>query len=198
MGTIRRYLRFIGPYRKQIAITVGVGVLKFGIPLLLPLMLKYVVDDILLTDLPNQEKLRNLTWIVAGALFIFVVLRFPIEYYRQYFAQWTASRVLFDIRNSLFEHLQKLSLRFYNNQKVGQIISRVIHDVEQTKDFVVTGMMNIWLDLITLSIAVGIMLWMDPWMTIVSLVVFPFYGLAVKYFYQGLRRLTRRALASVG
>ncbi|SMO75875.1 ABC transporter ATP-binding protein [Melghirimyces algeriensis] len=191
MGTIRRYLRFIGPYRKQIAITVGVGVLKFGIPLLLPLMLKYVVDDILLTDLPNQEKLRNLTWIVAGALFIFVVLRFPIEYYRQYFAQWTASRVLFDIRNSLFEHLQKLSLRFYNNQKVGQIISRVIHDVEQTKDFVVTGMMNIWLDLITLSIAVGIMLWMDPWMTIVSLVVFPFYGLAVKYFYQGLRRLTR-------
>lgn len=198
MGTIRRYLRFIGPYRKQIAITVGVGVLKFGIPLLLPLMLKYVVDDILLTDLPNQEKLRNLTWIVAGALFIFVVLRFPIEYYRQYFAQWTASRVLFDIRNSLFEHLQKLSLRFYNNQKVGQIISRVIHDVEQTKDFVVTGMMNIWLDLITLSIAVGIMLWMDPWMTIVSLVVFPFYGLAVKYFYQGLRRLTRERSPSVG
>ncbi|PTX60735.1 ATP-binding cassette, subfamily B, MsbA [Melghirimyces profundicolus] len=191
MGSIRRYLRFIRPYRKQIAATMGVGVLKFGIPLLLPLILKYAVDDILLADLPAREKVTDLTWVVAGALFIFTVLRLPIEYYRQYFAQWTASRVLFDVRDRLMDHLQKLSLRFYNNQRVGQVISRVIHDVEQTKEFVVTGMMNIWLDLTTLSIAVGIMLWMDPWMTLVSLSVFPLYGLAVKYFYQGLRRLTR-------
>ncbi len=168
-----------------------VGVLKFGIPLLLPLILKYVVDDILMTNASTEEKLNHLFWILGGALFVFTVLRWPIEYYRQYFAQWTASRVLFDIRNRLFDHIQKLSLRYYNNRKVGQIISRVINDVEQTKEFVVTGMMNIWLDLITLSIAVGIMLWMDPRMTLVSLSVFPLYGVAVKYFYQGLRRLTR-------
>ncbi|MFD1409362.1 ABC transporter ATP-binding protein [Kroppenstedtia eburnea] len=191
MGSVRRYLHFVRPYRKQIAATMVVGVLKFGIPLLLPLILKYVVDDILMTNAPVEEKLNHLFWILGGALFVFTVLRWPIEYYRQYFAQWAASRVLFDIRNRLFDHIQKLSLRYYNNRKVGQIISRVINDVEQTKEFVVTGMMNIWLDLITLSIAVGIMLWMDPWMTLVSLSVFPLYGVAVKYFYQGLRSLTR-------
>lgn len=168
-----------------------VGVLKFGIPLLLPLLLKVVVDDILMAKLPMEEKLNQLFWLVGGALIIFTIVRWPIEYYRQYFAQWTASRVIFDLRNRLFDHIQKLSLRFYNNQKTGQIISRVINDVEQTKEFVVTGMMNIWLDLITLSLAVGIMLWMDPWMTLVSLSIFPLYGVAVKYFYQGLRRLTR-------
>ncbi|QKG85856.1 ABC transporter ATP-binding protein [Kroppenstedtia pulmonis] len=168
-----------------------IGLLKFGIPLLLPLILKYVVDDILLTDLSTKEKTDQLIWILVGSLFVFTVLRYPIEYYRQYFAQWTASRVLFDVRNRLFDHLQKLSLRYYNNQKVGQIISRVIHDVEQTKEFVVTGMMNIWLDMATLCIAVAIMMWMDPWMTLVSLAVFPLYGIAVKYFYQGLRRLTK-------
>ncbi|OYD07058.1 ABC transporter ATP-binding protein [Paludifilum halophilum] len=191
MGSVRRYLRFIRPYRKQIALTMCVGVLKFGIPLLLPLILKYVVDDVLLTEMPTEEKVSRLVWVLAGSFFIFTVLRLPIEYYRQYFAQLTASRVLFDVRNRLFDHIQKLSLRYYNNQKVGQIISRVIHDVEQTKEFVVTGMMNIWLDLITLLIAVAIMLWMDPWMTLVSLAVFPLYGFSVKYFYQRLRRLTR-------
>ncbi|WP_309865004.1 ABC transporter ATP-binding protein [Desmospora profundinema] len=191
MGSVRRYLRFIRPYRIEIAGTMAVGVLKFGIPLLLPLILKFVVDDILLTERPADEKVNQLIWILAGSFFIFTVIRLPIEYYRQYFAQWTASKVLFDIRNRLFDHIQKLSLRYYNNQKVGQIISRVIHDVEQTKEFVVTGMMNIWLDLTTLSIAIAIMLWMDPWMTLVSLAVFPLYGVAVKYFYQGLRQLTR-------
>ncbi|MFC4077683.1 ABC transporter ATP-binding protein [Salinithrix halophila] len=168
-----------------------VGVLKFGIPLLLPLILKYVVDDLLLTDRPTEEKLDRLFWVLAGSFFVFTVLRWPIEYYRQYFAQWTASKVLFDVRSRLFAHLQKLSLRFYNNQKVGQLISRVIHDVEQTKEFVVTGMMNIWLDMITLFIAIGIMVWMDPGMTLVSLAVFPLYGVAVKYFYKRLRHLTR-------
>lgn len=191
LGSIRRYLAFTQPYRKQIVITMAVGVLKFGIPLLLPLILKFVVDDVLLSNQTNGEKYNQLFWLLAGALFVFTVLRWPIEYYRQYFAQWTASNVLFDVRNRLYDHLQKLSLRFYNNQRVGQIISRIINDVEQTKEFVVTGMMNIWLDLTTLLIAVGIMISMDVKMTIVSLAVFPFYGIAVKVFYQRLRGLTR-------
>jgi ATP-binding cassette, subfamily B, putative efflux pump len=191
MGSVRRYLRFVRPYRKAIGLTRGVGVLKFGIPLLLPLILKYVVDDLLMTGMTAGQKIEKLWWVLGGAFFVFAVLRLPIEYYRQYFAQWTASRVLFDIRNRLFDHIQKLSLRYYNNQKAGQIISRVINDVEQTKEFVVTGMMNIWLDMTTLAIAVAIMLWMDPLMTAVALAVFPLYGIAVKYFYKGLRRLTR-------
>ncbi len=191
MGSIRRYLRFVRPYWKQILATMFIGFLKFGIPLLLPLLLKYVVDDVLLTEMPSDRKIESLLWILGGAFLIFTVFRMPIEYYRQYFAQWTASKVLFDIRNRLFEHIQKLSLRYYNNQKVGQIISRVINDVEQTKEFVVTGLMNIWLDLFTIMIAVSVMLWLDPLMTLVSLAVFPLYGVAVKYFYSHLRRLTR-------
>lgn len=191
MGSIRRYIRFIKPYQQQILLTFIIGVIKFAIPLLLPLLLKYVVDDLLLTSIPTEEKLQKLAWVIAGTFLIFTVVRIPVEYYRQYLAQKVASRVLFDLRNHLFDHLQRLSLRFYHNQKVGQITSRVIHDVEQTKEFVVTGMMNIWLDLVTLLIAVGMMIWMDPFMTLVSLAIFPAYGVAVKYFFKRLRKVSR-------
>ncbi|RAL24333.1 ABC transporter ATP-binding protein [Thermoflavimicrobium daqui] len=191
MGSVRRYLQFIKPYWKKILLTFGVGVIKFAIPLLLPLLLKYVVDDLLLASLPSEEKLQKLAWVIAGAFFIFTVVRIPVEYFRQYFAQRVASNVLFDLRNHLFDHLQKLSLRFYHNQKVGQIISRVINDVEQTKEFVVTGMMNIWLDSVTLVIAIVMMLWLDPWMTLISIAVFPLYGVSVKYFFKNLRKLTK-------
>ncbi|WP_413375075.1 ABC transporter ATP-binding protein [Alkalihalobacillus sp. 1P02AB] len=201
MGSIRRYMAFVKPYTKQIIITILIGILKFGIPLLLPLVVAYIIDDIILVDgLSVEEKQSMLFKIMAIMLFIFVVLRPPIEYYRQYFAQWIGSKILYDIRDQLFSHIQKLSLRFYSNRKVGEIISRVIHDVEQTKNFVITGLMNIWLDLFTIIIAIIIMLNMNVWLTLVAISMFPLYGFSVKYFYARLRNITRvrsQALAEV-
>ena len=133
-------------------------------------------------------------------LFIFVVLRPPIEYLRQYFAQWTGSKILFDIRNQLFSHVQKLSFKYYANTRAGEIVSRVITDVEQTKNFVITGLMNLWLDLATVVIAIVIMFSMDVSLTIASLIMIPFFMFSVKHFMGKLRALTRvrsQALANV-
>ncbi len=113
-------------------------------------------------------------------------LRPPIEYYRQYFAQWVGNTILFDIRDKLFDHMQKLSLKYYSKTKSGEIISRVINDVEQTKNFVITGLMNVWLDLITIMIALGIMFTMDIPLTFVAIALFPIFGFAIKYFYGSL------------
>ncbi|MGV3487344.1 MAG: ABC transporter ATP-binding protein [Tuberibacillus sp.] len=200
MSSIKRYLKFVFPYSKQIIVTIVIGIIKFGIPLVLPLILKYVIDDVINTTLPTQVKLHKLFWVTGVALFVFVILRPPIEYYRQYLAQWTGNKVLYDIRNKLFDHIQRLSLRFYSNRKAGEIISRVINDVEQTKEFVMTGMMNIWLDMTTIFIALAIMFSMNVMLTLVSICMFPFYALSIKVFYGRLRRLTRvrsQALAEV-
>ncbi|WP_275980384.1 ABC transporter ATP-binding protein [Halalkalibacter alkaliphilus] len=201
MNSIKRYMAFVKPYWKEIIVTIIIGIFKFGIPLLLPLVMMYVIDDIIFAEAMSQEEKVSLLFkIMAVMFFIFVFLRPPIEYFRQYFAQWIGSRVLYDIRDQLFTHIQKLSLRYYSNRKVGEIISRVIHDVEQTKNFVITGLMNIWLDLITIVIAIIIMLNLNVWLTLVAISMFPLYGFSVKYFYARLRHLTRvrsQALAEV-
>ncbi|MDF1508120.1 ABC transporter ATP-binding protein [Robertmurraya sp. DFI.2.37] len=201
MDSIRRYMRFVKPYRFQIMGTIVIGIIKFAIPLLIPLLIKYVLDDIVGNDgLSGDEKVSKLILIMGIMIVIFLVVRPPIEYYRQYFAQWTASKILYDIRDKLFTHIQKLSFKYYSNTKAGEVISRVINDVEQTKTFVVTGLMNLWLDLATIVIAVVIMLTMDVSLTFVSLVLFPFYAFSIKYFFGNLRKLTRRrsqALAEV-
>lgn len=200
MGSVRRYLAFVKPYWKIVLITVIIGIFKFGIPLMTPLVIKYVIDHIIQGNLTDAEKMSQLMKVMGIMLVLFIVIRPPIEYYRQYFAQWTGSKILFDIREQLFSHLQKLSLKFYANRKVGEIISRVIHDVEQTKNFVITGLMNIWLDMATILIALAIMFSMDVWLTFVAIIMFPFYGFSIKYFYGRLRKLTRvrsQALAEV-
>ncbi|WP_431800410.1 ABC transporter ATP-binding protein [Halobacillus andaensis] len=201
MESIKRYLSFVKPYKGKIILTVLIGVIKFSIPLLMPLIIKYVIDDIINEDaLTQAEKIDQLLLLMGGAFFVFMILRPPVEYARQYLAQWIGSKVLYDIRDKLFDHIQRLSLGFYSRTKTGEIISRVIHDVEQTKTFVITGLMNIWLDMFTIVIAIIIMLTMDPWLTLVAVALFPFYGFAVKYFYARLRKLTRdrsQALAEV-
>ncbi|WP_028390303.1 ABC transporter ATP-binding protein [Bacillus cihuensis] len=191
MESIKRYLHFVKPYKWQIAGTILIGLLKFAIPLLIPLLSKYVVDDIIAGSKSVDEKTNQLFWVIGIMLFVFVVLRPPIEYYRQYFAQWAGTKILYDIRNSLFTHIQKLSFKYYSNTRAGEVISRVINDVEQTKNFVITGLMNLWLDIATIFFSVAIMFTMDAKLTIVSLIMLPFYVFSIKYFFGRLRGYTR-------
>ncbi|KMZ42596.1 MULTISPECIES: ABC transporter ATP-binding protein [Bacillales] len=195
--SIRRYLAYVLPYWKQILGTIFIGIIKFAIPLALPLLIKYVIDDLLPSPLPQEEKLKQLFWLMLGAFLLFTVVRAPVEYIRQYYAQWVSSRILFDIRNQLFTHLQRLSMRYYNNTKTGEVISRVINDVESTKSFVESGLMNLWLDLITITLTMGIMLYMDVELTIVAIIVFPLYSISVKFFYKRLRQLTKDRSAAL-
>ncbi|HHC9648173.1 TPA: SAV1866 family putative multidrug efflux ABC transporter [Staphylococcus aureus] len=198
---IKRYLQFVKPYKYRIFATIIVGIIKFGIPMFIPLLIKYAIDGVINNHaLTTDEKVHHLTIAIGIALFIFVIVRPPIEFIRQYLAQWTSNKILYDIRKKLYNHLQALSARFYANNQVGQVISRVINDVEQTKDFILTGLMNIWLDCITIIIALSIMFFLDVKLTLAALFIFPFYILTVYVFFGRLRKLTRersQALAEV-
>jgi ATP-binding cassette, subfamily B, putative efflux pump len=192
MESIRRYMQFVRPYKWYIIATMIIGIIKFAIPLLIPLLLKYVVDEIIgNATMPMAAKATRLWWALVIMLVIFVLIRPIVEYYRQYFAQWTASKVLYDIRNRLFTHMQKLSFTYYSNHRTGEIISRVINDVEQTKDFIITGLMNLWLDMATILIALVIMMKMDIKLALLSISTLPLYAFSVKYFFGRLRQRTR-------
>ncbi|PIC72363.1 multidrug ABC transporter ATP-binding protein [Sporosarcina sp. P26b] len=199
--SIKRYLQFVKPYNWQIVFTVLIGVVKFAIPLFLPLLIKIVIDDIIGSPtMSDPEKTKQLFYWLGGTIIVFFLIRPPVEYYRQYYAQLVSNKILFDIRKSLYSHLQKLGLRFYSNTRAGEVISRVINDVEQTKNFVMIGLMNVWLDLATIIIAIAIMLTLDVQLTLVTLLAFPFYAFSVKHFFGKLRQLTRKrsqALADV-
>lgn len=201
MSSMKRYMQFVKPYNFQIFLTIIIGVVKFAIPLFIPLLIKIVIDDIIGADaLTNEQKIEQLFYWLGGTVIVFLIIRPPIEYYRQYLAQLVSNKILFDIRQKMYSHLQKLGLKYYSNSRAGEVISRVINDVEQTKNFVMIGLMNVWLDLATILIAIGIMLMLNVKLTIVALIAFPFYAFSVKFFFGRLRDLTRKrsqALAGV-
>lgn len=195
------YYPFVKPYLKWIILTLIIGMIKFSIPLLLPMIMKYVVDDLLISSqMDVQQKLDQLMLVLGGTLVLFIVVRGPVEYFRQYFSSFITSRILFDMRNRLYAHLQRLSLRYYQNTKVGEAISRFINDVEQSKNLVEVGMMNIWLDMFTLIFVLVVMFLMSPVLTLVAISVLPLYAIAVNLLYKRLKKLTKdrsQALAGI-
>lgn len=197
----KRYLKFVKPYTWQIVLTVVIGIIKFAIPLFIPFLIKIVIDDVIGSQtMTADEKTTQLFYWLGGTALVFFIIRPPVEYYRQYYAQLVSNKILYDIRQNLYGHLQKLSMRFYAETRAGEVISRIINDVEQTKNFVMIGLMNVWLDLATILIAIAIMLTMDVPLTLVTLLAFPFYAFSVKHFFGKLRKLTgerSQALANV-
>lgn len=198
---MKRYMRFVKPYYWEIVLTLFIGIIKFAIPLFIPFLTKIVIDDIILNaELSQPDKLERLFYWLGGSVILFFIIRPPVEYYRQYFAQHVGNKVLYDIRKELYVHLQKLSLKFYSNSRAGDIISRVINDVEATKNFVMIGLMNLWIDMATILIVVGIMFTMNWQLTLVAIISLPLFAISVKYFFGKLRALTRKrsqALANV-
>ncbi|WP_223067453.1 ABC transporter ATP-binding protein [Paenibacillus caui] len=198
MKPFKAYLVFVKPYWKWIGVTLAIGLLKFGIPSLLPLLLKYVVDDLLMNgQLTVSEKIQGLSLALGAAMLLFVIIRGPVEYFRQFFAQFITAKILFDLRSKLYDHLQRLSLRYYQNTKVGEIISRFINDSEQTKNIVEVGLMNVWLDLFTLVFVLGFMFYLDPVLTLVSISIMPLYALSVNLLYKRLKKLTKDRSAAL-
>ncbi|MDT4058692.1 multidrug ABC transporter ATP-binding protein, partial [Staphylococcus aureus] len=78
---IKRYLQFVKPYKYRIFATIIVGIIKFGIPMLIPLLIKYAIDGVINNHaLTTDEKVHHLTIAIGIALFIFVIVRPPIEF----------------------------------------------------------------------------------------------------------------------
>jgi ABC-type multidrug transport system, ATPase and permease components len=98
---IRRYMQFVKPYYGIIGLTILIGVLKFGIPLLIPLLVAYAIDSIILADgLAYDERISMLIQILLVFAVVFVVVRPPVEFFRQYLAQRTSNKILYDIRKN--------------------------------------------------------------------------------------------------
>jgi len=90
-----------------------------------------------------------------------------------YLEQWVGQRVIFDVRGSLYDHLQSQSMSFYDANQTGQLMSRVTNDVSQVQFFLTQGLSRLVTTFITIAANLAVMFWLDWHLTLISLVVVP-------------------------
>ncbi|MFL6029837.1 MAG: ABC transporter ATP-binding protein [Gaiellaceae bacterium] len=168
--------RLTAPYKTRTILSV-VSLLAATVTALAPPFLsKYAVDIGI-----REQNLQALWWIVG--LFVLAGLaNWGMSYLQTYLTGWVGERILADLRNKLFGHLQRLSLGYYERNRAGVIISRLTNDVEALDQLVTDGVTSLVQNTLTL-IGTAILLFILDWrLALATLAVIPFMSIATVLF----------------
>jgi len=186
--SLRRFLAYVRPYRHLIAGAIAFGVVRYLVPLALPWSVKIVVDDLL----PQQggRSHTQLHLLMAGLCALYGVYALA-SFWRSYLAGRAGHRLIFDLRLALYRHVQRMSLSFFDRQKIGAVVSRMTTDIASAQNFVGAAFVNTAMDLALLAVIIVLLGAMNLTLALVSLSVLPFYA-AISYRLQkGIRAKSR-------
>lgn len=190
MKTLRRLLGFSVPYWK---VYVGTLVLIFaitGLQLTQPMIVRWIVDGIY-----GEGRWGLLLWgplAILGATALSALL----SYLQRYGMAWAGQKIIYDIRNRLYEHLQQLSFSFYDQAQTGQLMSRVTQDVEMTRQFLSHQMVQIVGATVRFASTFALMLFLDWRLTLVAMIPVPLliwrvriYATVVRPMYWSIQQM---------
>ena len=163
----RRMLRYSRPYRRRLGVVVAVMILSSVLRLTEPYLLRTAIDvGIAGRDLEVLNRV-SLLWLV------FQLIGSASDWVRLQVLNRTGQHILFDMRQELFDHLQRLSLRFYDGRPVGRIMSRVTNDVEAINDLINSGLVTTVSQSFSLIGIVAIMFAVNARLALMGFVVLP-------------------------
>lgn len=162
--------------------------LTTGLSLLTPLIFRYMIDVVL----PAKDVNRLL--LLAGALLLIPAVEGAINVLQRRLNASVGEGVIYDLRSSLFSRLQRMSLRFFTNTKVGELMSRLNNDVVGAQNAISNTIVGIVTNLIEAIALLAIMLTLEWRLTLVSIVIMPLIVIAARRLGTVLRDIAREAM----
>jgi ATP-binding cassette subfamily B protein len=169
---MRRLIKYLKPYRWHVALGIVLSLLVSAMEAVRPYFTKIAVD----TNIAQGDK-HGLLVTMLIFLAIMIVRGF-IQYANAYLTQWIGQRTIFDLRMEVFRHLQNLSLKFYDSNPIGRLITRLTNDVEVLNEMFSSGIVMVFSDVFTIAGIFYFMFSMNWKLALVTLSVLPFlfYG----------------------
>ncbi len=180
------------PYRGRTALAIGSLLAFTAVGLAPPYLAKLAVDKGI-----RQHDLHALTLIVAAFLAAGVAT-LALSAAQTYQTGWVGERVLADLRNRLFAHLQRLSLGFFERNRTGAIISRITNDVEALDLLVTDGVTNLVQNTLLLGGTAVVLLILDWRLALATLTILPLVAIATAWFRIRSNRAYRRVRERIG
>jgi len=203
-----RLLKYLRPYRWQVAIALVSIFLKSFADVLGPYLIKVAIDRYLAPrGAPTGVSSGIWSWLsprpitgIAQIAAIYVgllVFSFWLEFLQTYYMQWTGQKVMFDLRRQIFRHLQRLHVAFFDKNPVGRLVTRVTTDVDALNEMFTSGVVSIFEDLFVLFGILGVMLCMNWQLALITFAVLPFIVVATKIFRDRVRDSYRRIRVAI-
>ncbi|MQA30236.1 MAG: ATP-binding cassette domain-containing protein, partial [Luteitalea sp.] len=128
---------------------------------------------------------------LAALYLLVLVASFAAEYIQTWTMQITGQRIMYDMRMTIYRHLQRLDLRYYDRNPVGRLMTRVTSDVDVLNDLFTSGVVTIFGDVFTLAGIMAVMLWMNWRLALVAFAVLPLIAIVTQWFRRNVRESYR-------
>lgn len=191
MSEFKRLLSYSAPYKSKILLAFTLSILVSIFSLTIPWILKSFIDAIL------QEKNITKLSLVAFSIIIVTIFRSVSSYGQNYLLSLIGQRITMDFRNKIYQHLQNLSISFFDKQKTGDIISRITNDVGVLQNLYTSTLINIVTSPITIIGGIILILYLNFKLTLLSLIVLPIIVLSIHKLGNKIREISKLAQAKI-
>jgi ATP-binding cassette subfamily B protein len=180
-----RLLTYLRPYRLPVCVAFVLIVAMAALDLTGPWLYKLAIDrHIARGDMAGLPR-------VAGLYLLSPTLAFVVRYAQLYVLAMTGQRVMLDLRHQIYSHLQRLHVGYFDRNPVGRLMTRVTTDVDAVNELFTSGVVTVFGDLFTLFGIMGVMLYMNWKLGLVTFSVIPFFFLVTNWFRRGSRQSFR-------
>ncbi len=183
-------------YTTALIVTVISMLLLVGVQLLIPWIIKILIADII-EQAAAQASLNLITQLTLVVLIVYVA-RAGLQFLRSYMAHVAGWGVVADVRKHIYEHLQRLSLHFYEDTQTGQLMSRVVNDSDLFEQLIAHAVPDVVVNVLTL-IGVSAVLFSLNWqLTLLSLVPIPLVVVSLQVYARYVRPAFRERQKELG
>ncbi len=185
MGKWQRFLSYYKPYKGLFFADMFFAILGAAITLIIPLIIKYITGTVVYNE-PNTalDMIIKLAILMVGLVLLEAFCNFFIAYQ----GHIMGAKMEYDMRNEIFTHYQRLSFNYFDDQKVGQLMSRITNDLFEISELFHHGPEDVVISLIKFIGSFIILASINVWLAVVAFAIIPFMFLYAFYFNKKMKR----------
>lgn len=185
-GKWKKFFSYYKPYKKLFAADMFFACLAAAITLIIPLIIRYITNDVIYRS--SDESLHTI-FILSGVMLILIFIEFFSNFFITNYGHMMGAKMEYDMRNEIFGHYQKLSFSFFDNQKVGQLMSRVTNDLFEISELFHHGPEDLVISIIKLIGSFIILLTINWRLALTAFAIVPVMLIYAFYFNVQMKRI---------
>jgi len=192
MNTKELMYKYLKPHLSYLILGFFCIIIYGSVNIAVPWLFKFLIDDVL-----KEGNLILLNYLVVGSVIAYLI-KGIFNYGQIYFLTGLGEKVVFNIRNDIYKHLQGLSLSFFERRSTGDLMSRLTNDVGIIQQGVTKGFANLTLQPFIIIGIVGFMIYIDWQLALVSFAALPLVAYAVSVFGKKMRKVSNNIQKRLG
>ena len=190
----KKLIGYYKPYKKVFWADMFFALLGAVTTLILPLIIRYITNNVIYR--PKQEMMTAVL-ICAGIMIALVLIQCNSNYFIAYYGHMMGAKIEFNLRHEIFGHFQKLSFSFYDNQKVGQLMSRITNDLFEITELLHHGPEEIVISTIKIIGSLIILMCINVKLAIASFALIPIMLIYALFLNKRMKRAFKRNRARI-